>query len=110
MMATRAESQLAKDSFFVPPAQNLHWRLQVLQSSFLICKQKVKPGDTWDQNLVALVEAARTLMTRIQRGGITVNGKLRRMNGEVAMLFRDETLNSSERTLLASYLKTTSIH
>ena len=70
----------------------------------------MKPGDTLDENLVALVEAARTLMTRIQRGSITVNGKLRPMNGEVAMLFRDETLNSSERTLLTSYLKTTSIH
>ena len=110
MMATRAERQLAKDWFFVPAAQNLHWRWQVLQSSFLTCKQKVKPGDTLDENLVALVEAARTLMTRIQKGSITVNGKLRPMNGEIAMLFRDETLNSSERTLLTSYLKTTSIH
>ena len=110
MMATRAESQLAKDWLSVPAAQNLHWRWQVLQSLFLTCKQKVKPGDTLDQNLVALVEAARTLMTRIQRGSITISGKLRPMKGEVAMLFRDETLNSSERTLLTSYLKTASIH
>jgi len=51
MVSTRAESQLAKDWFLVPAARNLHWRWKVLRSSFLTCKQKVKPGKSQLQNL-----------------------------------------------------------
>ena len=109
MMATRPESQLTKDWLFVPAAQNLHWRWQVLKSSFLNCKQKVKPGETLAENLDALIEAARTIFTRVQSGKVKINGKVHPINGEIAMLFRDDALNSTERVLLTSYLKTTSI-
>ena len=107
MLATRPEKQIAGDWFLVPAAQNLHWRWMVLKSAFLTCKQKVKPGDSSTDNLEALVEAAKTLWTRMKRGKVIIDGRARPMNGEVAMLFRDDTLNSTERILLRSYFNTT---
>ena len=107
MLATRPEKQLAGDWLLVPAAQNLHWRWMVLKSAFLTCKQKVKPGDTSTQNLEALIEAAKTLWTRMKSGKVVVDGRARPMNGEVALLFRDDTLNSTERVLLRSYFNTT---
>ena len=107
MLATRPEKQIASDWLAVPAAQNLHWRWMVLRSAFLTCKQKVKPGDSLDENLEALVEAAKTLFERMKRGKVTIEGKARPMNGEVAMLFKDDTLNNTEKVLLRSYFNTT---
>ena len=67
----------------------------------------MKPGDTLTQNLEALIEAAKTLWKRMKSGKVVVDGRTRAMNGEVAMLFRDDTLNSTERILLRSYFNTT---
>ena len=107
MLATRPEKQIAGDWLLVPAAQNLHWRWMVLKSAFLTCKQKVKPGASLSENLEALVEAAATLWARMKIGNVKISGKTRPMNGEVAMLFKDDTLNSTERILLRSYFNTT---
>ena len=81
----------------------------VLRSSFLTCKQKVKPGESQLQNLEALVEAAKSLFTRMKKGKVKIAGKDLPMNGEITMLFKDDTLSSTEKVLLRSYLNTTSI-
>jgi len=47
------------------------------------------------------------LWTRMKRGKVVIDGRARPMNGEVAMLFRDDSLNSTERILLRSYFNTT---
>ena len=107
MISTRPEKQIASDWLVVPAAQNLHWRWMVLRSAFLTCKQKVKPGNTLLENLEALVDAAKTLFTRMKRGKVVIEGRARPMNGEVAMLFKDDTLSSTERVLLRSYFNTT---
>jgi hypothetical protein len=79
----------------------------VLRSAFFTCKQKVKPGATLNDNLKELVEAAESLFGRMSRNKVVINGKARPMNGEVAMLFKDDTLTSIEKLLLRSYFNTT---
>ena len=68
MLANRSEKQIAGEWFLVPAAQNLHWRWMVLRSAFLTCKRKVAPGDTLNDNLIALIEAAKTLWQRMKKG------------------------------------------
>ena len=80
----------------------------VLRSSFLTCKQQVKPGESQLQNLEALVEAAKSIWTRMKKGKVKIGGKERPMSGEVAMLFREDMQSSTEKVLRRSYLNTTS--
>ena len=61
MLATRAETQLAGDWMLVPASRNLHWRYAVLHSAFMVCKQTIAPGETWNVNLTKLVDAAGSL-------------------------------------------------
>ena len=44
----------------------------------------------------------------MKKGRVKIDGKERPMSGEVAMLSRDDTLSSTEKVLLRSYLNTTS--
>ena len=44
----------------------------------------------------------------MKKGRVKIDGKDRAMNGEIAMLFKDDTLSSTEKVLLRSYLNTTS--
>ena len=60
-----------------------------------------------NDNLVALIEAAKTLWTRLKSNKVLVNGRAQPINGEVAKLFKDDNLNSTERVLLRSYLNAT---
>ena len=46
MLSTRPETQVAGDWMLVPAARNLHWRYAVLHSAFIMCKQKVSPGES----------------------------------------------------------------
>ena len=51
MLARRPEMQIAGDWMCVPAVRNLHWRYAVLHSAFLVCKQKVAPGDSMHEIL-----------------------------------------------------------
>ena len=74
----------------------------------MTCKQKFKLGASQLQNREALVEAAKWLFTRMKKGRLKIDGKELPMNGEIAMLFKDDTLSSTDKALLRSYLNTTS--
>ena len=108
MLATRAETQLGGDFMLVPAARNLHWRYEVLNSCFLLCKQKVAPGATLNQNLVDLIEATTKKWHRIASNSVQVNGHKKNINGNMALLFEADDITSAERIILRSYLKTTS--
>ena len=57
----RPEMQIAGDWMVIPGARNLHWRYEVLHSAFMVCKQKVAPGKTLNQNLDDLLEATKKI-------------------------------------------------
>ena len=75
MLATRAEMQIAADWMLVPAARNLHWRYEVLHSAFMTCKQKVAPGESFQHNLDALIEAVRKIWERISKDTAVINKK-----------------------------------
>ena len=105
--AMRPEAQIAADWMLVPAARNLHWRYEVLHSSFLSCTQKVRAGVPLNVNLEELVSGATCLWKRLQKGSITVRGHTIPLNGEIGMIFRADDLSTAERVILASYFKTT---
>ena len=107
MLATRPETQVAGDWMVVPAARNLHWRYAVLHSAFLVCKQKVAPGETLNQNLADLIEATEKVWKRISSNTVRINGVKKNINGNIQMLFAAEDLTSAERIILRSYLNTT---
>jgi hypothetical protein len=74
MLATRPEMQIAGDWMVVPGARNLHWRYAVLHSAFMVCKQKVAPGESLSQNLDELVEATKKIWQRIEGNTVVING------------------------------------
>ena len=108
MLSTRVETQLGGDFMLVPAARNLHWRYEVLNSCFLLCKQKVAPGATLNQNLVELIEATNKIWQRIASNSVKVNGLKKNINGNMALLFEADDITATERIILRSYLKTTS--
>ena len=61
MLACRPEMQIAGDWMCVPAARNLHWRYAVLHSAFIVCKQKVAPGETMHQNLDKLMDSLQRI-------------------------------------------------
>ena len=101
MLATRAEAQLAGDWMLVPTCRNLHWRYAVLHSASVVCKQKVAPGETGGANLSMLIEAATSIWQRLQKGYITVDGMKRPHNHDVAKLYQDDNIMSTEKLLYA---------
>ena len=50
LYATRCEAQTGADWMCIPAARNLHWRYQILHQAFLVCKSKVAPGESADEN------------------------------------------------------------
>ena len=91
----------------VPAARNLHWRYQVLHSAFMVCKQKVAPGESLTQNLHELVEATRRIWQRIASNIVVINKQKKPMNGNLGMLFSADDITSAEKNILRSYLNTT---
>ena len=65
MLATRPELQIAGDWMCVPSARNIHWRYEVLRSAFLVCKQKVPPGETLSENLDKILASLEKIWQKI---------------------------------------------
>jgi hypothetical protein len=80
MLATRPEMQIAGDWMVVPGARNLHLRYAVLHSAFMVCKQKVAPGESLSQNLHELVEATKKIWQRIEGNTVVINGHKKNIN------------------------------
>merc|ERR1712039_539145 len=108
MLATRVETQLGGDFMLVPAARNLHWRYQDLHSCFVLCKQKIAPGATLNQNLVELIEATSKIWHRIASNTVQVHGQKKNINGNMGLVFEADDITSAERVVLRNYLKTTS--
>ena len=71
MLATRPEMQVSSDWMLAPAARNLHWRYEVLHSSFMVCKQKVAPGESLQQNLDELIVAVRKIWDCISKNTVS---------------------------------------
>ena len=96
MLATRAEAQLAGDWMLVPACRNLHWPYTVLHEAFLVCKEKVAPGDTGNKNLTVLIEAATSISQRLKSGTITHGGVKRPHNNDIQQLLNDDGITAEE--------------
>ena len=107
MLATRSEMQVAGDWMVVPGARNLHWRYAVLNSAFMVCKQKVTPGESLSQNLSELLEATKSIWKRVASNSVTINKQKRNINGNIGMIFAADNITSAEKIILRSYLNTT---
>lgn len=107
MLATRPEAQISGDWMLIPASRNLHWRHSVLHSSFKLCKQKIAPGESLNQNLEQLIEAAKKLWQRMNKNSVSVDGRSRPINGDMTMLCKADGLSSAEKVLLRSYLNVT---
>ena len=101
-------SMMAGDWMLVPAARNLHWRYEVLHSAFMTCKQKVAPGASLQENLDELLTAVRKIWEAISKNTVTINGQKKNMNGNIGMLFGGDGVTLAEKTVLRSYLNTTS--
>ena len=86
----------------VPACRNLQWRYTVLPSAFVVCKQKVAPGDTGKTNLTALIDGATKIWKRLQSGTITVGGVKRPHNHDIAKIYQDDHLTNVEKTIIRS--------
>eukprot|EP00973_Karenia_brevis_P073528 10216465-Karenia_brevis.AAC.1 len=83
MLATRSEMQVAGDWIAVPAARNLHWRYSVLHSAFMVCKQKVAPGETLNANLETLIEATKKIWQKMSSNTVIINGHKKNINGNI---------------------------
>ena len=99
--------QVAADWMLVPAARNLHWRYQVLHSAFMVCKQKVAPGESLQQNLDELLTAARKIFLCIAKNTVLINEQKKNINGNIGMLFSADDVTPAEKTILRAYLNTT---
>ena len=106
-LATRPEMQIAGDWMVVPGARNLHWRYAVLHSAFMVCKQKVSPGESLSENLEELIQATRKIWEHISKNSVVIGGNKRNVNGNLGMLFAADNITSAEKIILRSYLNTT---
>ena len=75
MLACRPEMQIAGDWMCVPAARNLHWRYAVMHSAFLVCKQKVAPGESMHENLDRLMRALEKIWKNISDNVAVVDKK-----------------------------------
>ena len=99
--------QVAADWMLVPAARNLHWRYQVLHSAFMVCKQKVAPGESLQQNLDELLTAVRKIWLCIAKNTVVINERKKNINGNIGMLFSADGVTAAEKTILRAYLNTT---
>ena len=72
----------------------------------MVCKQKVTPGESLQQNLEELMTAARKVWERIAKNTVTINEKKTNINGNIGMLFSADGISSAEKTILRAYLNT----
>ena len=107
MLACRPELQVAGDWMLVPATRNLHWRYTVLQSAFVLCKQKVNPGETMAENLDNLVKALENIWTKIEKNTAVIQKRKTPINGNMGLLFSDDDIGVTEKLLLRSYLDVT---
>ena len=107
MMACRPEMQIAGDWLCVPAARNLHWRYAVLHSAFLVCKQKVAPGESMHENLDKLMESLEKIWNKISANTAVVDKRVVPINGNLGVLFSDPTINTVDKLLLRSYMEVT---
>ena len=108
MLATRPEMQIAGDWMCVPSARNLHWRYEVLRSAFLVCKQKVTPGETLSENLDKLLASLEKIWQKISSNAVIIDKKPVPLNGHLGLLFSDTSIDSTDKTILRAYLQVTS--
>ncbi len=108
VLAARPEMQVSSDWMLVPAARNLHWRYEVLHSAFMVCKQKVAPGESLQQNLDELMVAVRKIWECISKNTVSINNQKRNINGNIGMLFSADDVTVAEKTILRAYLNTTS--
>ena len=91
----------------LPAARNLHWRYAVLHKAFVTCKEKLAIGESLSVNLQQLIDAATSLLQRLQKGTVKIHNQERPVNGDLAMLFRADDLQPGEKLLLRCYLNIT---
>ena len=108
MLATRPEMQLGGDWMLVPCARNLHWRYEVLRSSFMVCKQRLAADADRQKNVESLVEAMTQLWERISSNVVKIKGVKRPINNNMELLFHDDDATEFSKLILKSYLNTTS--
>ena len=106
-LATRCEAQLGSDWMVLPAARNLHWRYAVLHKAFVTCKEKLAIGESLSVNLQQLIDAATSLLQRLQKGTVKIHNQERPVNGDLAMLFRAHDVQPGENLLLRCYLNIT---
>ena len=106
-LATRCEAQLGSDWMLLPAARNLHWRYSVLHKAFVVCKEKLAKGESLSVNLQQLVDAATSVLQRLQKGTVLIGDKMKPVNGDLALLCKAKDLTAGERLLLRCYLHIT---
>ena len=107
MLACRPEMQIAGDWMCVPAARNLHWRYAVLHSSFMMCKQKVAPGESMHQNLDRLMNSLQKIWNKISDNAVVIDKRKVPINGSLGLLFSDSTIDSVDKLVLRSYMEVT---
>ena len=94
MLATRSEMQLAADWMLVPVARSQHWRWQVLQSAFIVCKQRLAPDADRQQNVTNLIDATKKIWERISTNAVIMAGVKKTSMDESKFCSRTTTLVS----------------
>ena len=107
MLSMRPEMQIAGDWMVVPGARNLHWRYAVLHSASMVCKQKVAPGESLNQNLEELIQATKKIWQRIHANTVVINQHKKNINDNLGMLFPADDITAPEKIILRSNLNTT---
>eukprot|EP00973_Karenia_brevis_P025801 3560990-Karenia_brevis.AAC.1 len=73
----------------VPSARNLHWRYSVLRSAFVVCKQRISPGESMAENLDHLLKAMEKIWKKI--------ASRTPINGNFGILFSDDDMGVAEK-------------
>ena len=91
----------------VPSARNLHWRYAVLHSAFMVCKQKVAPGESMHENLDKLMNSLQKIWQKISDNAVLIDKRKIPINGNLGLLFSDSTLGPIDKHILRSFMTVT---
>ena len=91
----------------VPATRNLHWRYTVLQSAFMMSKQKIAPGESMAENLELLIEGLENIWKKIGNNTAVIQKQKRPINGNIGILFSDDDMGPTEKQILRTYLDVT---
>ena len=91
----------------VPSARSLHWRYAVLHSAFMVCKQKVAPGESMHENLDKLMNSLQKIWQKISDNAVLIDKRKIPINGNLGLLFSDSTLGPIDKLILRSYMTVT---